>query len=249
MNPLTVNTEDNGGGFSLTSTGAGLADSFTRDLGNTLHNTAGFGPGFGAGAVDALTLNADSIVNINATGQTATTAGEVFGASIGNDALTLQQGTAPETIYTGGGQDTITLFAGHTAGDRVKFYAGFNTPGVTPGGIEIPRDSSGSITQGNDAAVGGWWGIGTGGTETGYGAGGPTPVWLPTRARAPTCPCYFNAGADSLNFAASTGPGHGAVWGAGGTNGVGGPVLGLVEGDSKTLRRCCWWHRRHDPTS
>ena len=66
-----MNTEDNGGGFSLTSTGAGLADSFTLDLGNTLHNTAGFGPGFGAGAVDALTLNADSIININATGQTA----------------------------------------------------------------------------------------------------------------------------------------------------------------------------------
>ena len=43
VNPLEVNTEDNGKGFALTSTGTGFTDSFTLDIGNPLHNTAGFG--------------------------------------------------------------------------------------------------------------------------------------------------------------------------------------------------------------
>ena len=99
----------------------------------------------------------------------STTAGDVFGGSIGNDSFTLQQGGAAETIYTGGGQDTIALFAGHTGLDHVEFYAGFNTSAATLAatGVEIPRDISGSITQGNDAAQLGWWGLATGATETG----------------------------------------------------------------------------------
>ncbi len=68
-NPLTVNTEDNGGGFAITSTGTGLTDSFTLDLGNALHNTTVAGSG--AGSVGNLTLTSDSLVTINATGQTA----------------------------------------------------------------------------------------------------------------------------------------------------------------------------------
>ena len=81
---LTVNTEDNGLGFAIKSTGAGLTDSFTLDLGNPLHNTAV--PGSGAGSVGALTLTADSIVNINALGHTA--GGAVITDTLGFVSLT-----------------------------------------------------------------------------------------------------------------------------------------------------------------
>ncbi len=99
--PLIVNTEDNGGGFALTSTGSGLADSFTLDLGNALHNVAGFVAGVGAGDVGALTLTADSIVNIDATGQTTTgpaitdTLGFVslHPAVVGNEVVTISGDT------------------------------------------------------------------------------------------------------------------------------------------------------------
>ncbi len=370
---LTVNTEDNGLGFAIKSTGAGLTDSFTLDLGNPLHNTAV--PGSGAGSVGALTLTADSIVNINALGHTAggavitdtlgfvsltpsligneqvtisgttnltigvfgaggiqdvnaggalitnnmiitdtdtgvvtlhasggalffavpgdtatgsgpggtlltnsdnaaeinatnsggiilqggdanyttsltvagsvgdiflgsTTAGDVFGGSIGNDTFTLNQGTAAETIYTSGGADTINLFAGHTAGDVIGFYAGFETalpaPGILPGGVETPRANS--ITDSYDAPQLGWWGQATGATATGYSAGGANYAGLigngtGTSADA-TVVNNYNPGVDLLVFAASSGvtPFYGPVWNSDGANGLGGTALGLVDG-------------------
>ena len=102
----------------------------------------------------------------------STTAGDVFGGSLGNDTFTLQQGTAPEQIYTGGGADTVNLFAGHTAIDNIDIYAGFTTPGVTPAGgatgaVEIPRFAS--IVTNKDIPDIGWWGNATGAAiPTGY---------------------------------------------------------------------------------
>src|SRR5579883_1020348 len=360
--PLTVNTFDNGGGFAITSTGTGLNDSFTLDIGNVLHSAAG--------SVGNLTLTADSLVTINAAGQTSTgpsitdtlgyvsltpaligneqvtitgttdlkigvggvggiadvnsagalitnnmiitdtdtgvvtlasssggtaaldtpspgdtatgsfgnpltnstnavsidatksgglimtggdanyttsltvagsigdtflgskSAGDVFGGSIGNDTFTLQQGSAPETIFTGGGADTVNLVAGHTGGDVIGFYAGFDTPGVTPGGFEIPRHAS--ITDAGDVPQLGWWGQATGGTATGYAAAGADYAGLIGNGTGTTADASiinnFVPGVDTLAFAASSGAGYGPVWNKGGPNGLGGTALGLVDG-------------------
>ena len=165
----------------------------------------------------------------------STTGGNVLGGSIGNDLYTLGQVSNPETVYTGGGADTVTLAAGHTALDRVEFYSGFNTPGVAPGTVEIPRTSS--ITNSGDVPGLGWWGQATGGTATGIGAGGANYGSLVgngtgTSADATTVTNFVTgATGDILDFGASSGTGHATIWGAGGANGLaGGTALGLVNG-------------------
>ena len=111
INPLKVNTEDNGNGAFMISAGAGFTDSFTLDIGNALHNSSAFGPGVGSGTVGVLRLTADFIVNINATGQTA--AGPVIVDTLGfvsltpavsgNEVVTIGGNTTLHVGYGGGG--------------------------------------------------------------------------------------------------------------------------------------------------
>lgn len=169
------------------------------------------------------------------------TAGNALGGSIGNDTITGNTSTSPtaaDTIYTGGGADTITLAAGHTAADHIGFYAGFDTPGIVGGGTEVPRNAS--ITDGADVPQLGWWGQATGGVATGYagtvyaGLAANTGTSLDQTSVSNFAPGPASAPQDVLDFAAFSGPGHGAVWGAGSVNGNGGIAHGLVNGDLVT---------------
>jgi hypothetical protein len=169
----------------------------------------------------------------------ATGFGNVLGGSIGNDTIVGTTSlTAPDTIYTGGGADTITLAAGHTAADQIGLYSGFGTPGVLPGGIEIPRFVS--ITDTNDVPQLGWWGQATGATATGYAATKYAGLAADSGTSADqTTVANFVVGSaatpqDSMEFGANVGVGHGAIWGTGGTNGNGGIAHGLVFGDLVT---------------
>jgi hypothetical protein len=162
----------------------------------------------------------------------STTAGNVLGGSIGNDSFTVNN-NSPNTIYTDGGADTIHLSFGHTAVNRIEFYAGSPAPGILPGNIEIPTDQS--ITENNDMAQVGWWGIPTGGTEAGYSGDfyAGLPAETGTSADA-TMIFNFNPTTDILDFAANENSGvhtHNAIWGAGFLNGLGGIARGLVNGD------------------
>jgi hypothetical protein len=93
------------------------------------------------------------------------TGGNVLQGSIGNDVISVGNTGTADTISTGGGGDTITLAAGHTATNHIDFFSGFNSA-VVPGGDADPRFSS--ITDANDVAQVGWWGLATGGVATGY---------------------------------------------------------------------------------
>ncbi len=92
----------------------------------------------------------------------ATTAGNVLGGSIGNEIITGTSSlTRPDTIYTGGGADTIILAPGHFASTRIELYAGNSIGGapVVPGGVE--RAVFGSIVNASDIPQLGWWGQAT----------------------------------------------------------------------------------------
>jgi hypothetical protein len=181
--------------------------------------------------------DANYSVNNNSFGDSfigSTTAGNVLGGSIGNDSFSINN-NSPNTIYTDGGGDTIDLLSvGHTAVTHIEFYAGYPTMGISPGGVEIPTDQS--ITENNDMAQIGWWGIPTSGTEAGYvgDSYAGLPAQTGTSADA-TIIFNFNAnpGGDILDFGASadTLGTHHAIWGAGGANGLGGVDHGLVNGD------------------
>ena len=91
----------------------------------------------------------------------STTAGNVLGGSIGNEIIT---GTSslvqPDTIYTGGGADTIVLAPGRFASTRIELYAGNSiNNSVVPGGVE--RAVAGSIVNASDIPQLGWWGQAT----------------------------------------------------------------------------------------
>jgi hypothetical protein len=89
------------------------------------------------------------------------TAGNVLGGSIGNDTITgTTSTTASDTVYTGGGTDTITLAAGHTAVDHVELYAGNGVLGA--GNVE--GAVANSIVTATDIPQLGWWNQGTGAT-------------------------------------------------------------------------------------
>ena len=87
----------------------------------------------------------------------------MLGGSIGNGTFvgTLSL-AAPDTIFTGGGADSITLAASHTAHDRIELYAanGLNDiANLAPGGVA--PSVSGSIVDANDVPQLGWWGQAT----------------------------------------------------------------------------------------
>ncbi|MDI1283032.1 MAG: right-handed parallel beta-helix repeat-containing protein [Reyranella sp.] len=120
--------------------------------------------------------------SIGATIGGSTTAGNVLGGSIGNDTITgTESTTQPDTIFTGGGADTITLSAASTAQDRVELFAGnssSNAAALAPGN---PVNAvAGSIVDANNVPQLGWWGQATaqlGGpvsnatTNAGFGTG------------------------------------------------------------------------------
>lgn len=112
----------------------------------------------------------------------STAAGNVLGGSIGNDTITGNQGMAlADTIFTGGGADTIILSAGGTVQDRVELFAAngsANAMALSPG---APVQSVvGSIVDASNIPQLGWWGQATaqlGGpvsnaaTNAGFGTG------------------------------------------------------------------------------
>lgn len=112
----------------------------------------------------------------------STTAGNVLGGSIGNDTFSGAQSAGQAgTFFTGGGTDTITLAAGHTATNRIELFAGNATniaAALTPG--SVVASVAGSIVNAYDVPQLGWWGQATaqfGGpvsnvsTNAGYGTG------------------------------------------------------------------------------
>ncbi len=129
----------------------------------------------------------------------------------------------------------------------IGFYAGFNTGPlaaipVTPGGFETPRDAS--ITDSGDVPQLGWWGQATGGTATGYSAGGANYAGLIGNGTGTTADASiinnFNPGVDTLAFAASfsganSPGGYNGIWNYGAANGLGGTALGLVDGAMATF--------------
>jgi hypothetical protein len=187
--------------------------------------------GFIMGAGDAsYSLSSTAATSFGDTFIGAIIGGNVLGGSIGNDIFSLNEDGAifPNTIYTDGGADTIFLPSQPVSPGRIEFYAGYPTPGISPGGVETPTDQS--ITESNDKAQIGWWGIPTGGAEAGYV--GDVYAGLPaetgTSADATVIHNWtFNF---ALDFGASgdTSHTHDAIWGAGGANGLGGVALGLV---------------------
>ncbi len=98
--------------------------------------------------------------SVGATISGSTSAGNMLGGSIGNDTFVGTSSTsASDTIFTGGGSDSITLATSHTASDRIELYAanGLADPSaLTPGGVA--PSVSGSIVDANDVPQLGWWG-------------------------------------------------------------------------------------------
>jgi hypothetical protein len=126
------------------------------------------------------------------------TAGNVLIGSIGNDVITgTSSTTAPDTITTGGGADTITLAAGHTASDLVELYAGASL-GAVPGVSTFA--AFGSIVDPTDHAQLGWWGIGTNGTAA-------VPVGAPGTASGTSndlsTVAHFAPGTDAVAISSS----------------------------------------------
>jgi hypothetical protein len=154
------------------------------------------------------------------------TAGNVLGGSIGNDVITANNNAA-NTIYTNGGADIVSLGASHPS-NHVEIYGGFTTPGITPGGVEVVRLEN--LTERNDFAQLGWWGLGTAATEAGYTAGGNVYAGLAaetgTSADAVTINNFLTT--DVIDLSSS----NSFAWGFGDLNGVGaGDALGLVQGN------------------
>lgn len=92
------------------------------------------------------------------------TAGNVLGGSIGNDTITgTQSQVHADTIYTGGGADTVFLVAGHTARTRIELFAANSLDSasdLTAGSPVSPIVAS--IVDANDIPQLGWWGQATG---------------------------------------------------------------------------------------
>jgi hypothetical protein len=85
--------------------------------------------------------------------------GDFIGGGPGGDTFTLQSTTAPETVFTGGGGDTVDLAAGHTGVNVIDIYSGFS--GAPVPGTDATSLSSvvgPTITDAADGAQAGWWG-------------------------------------------------------------------------------------------
>ena len=172
-NNLTINITDTGVVTLNAATAAGALLS-ALPVGDTA------GAGAPVNSVNALTIDAHlsgglimmggdanfttSTTAGGSTGDAITgsaTAGNVLGGSIGNDTITgTTSTTASDTVYTGGGADTITLAAGHTAVDHVELYAGNGVLGA--GNVE--GAVANSIVTATDIPQLGWWNQGTGAT-------------------------------------------------------------------------------------
>ncbi len=100
---------------------------------------------------------------VGATISGSTSAGNMLGGSIGNDTIFGTHSTsAADTIFTGGGSDSITLAANHTVQDRIELYAANGLSDIAdlvPGGV-APSVSA-SIVDANDVPQLGWWGQAT----------------------------------------------------------------------------------------
>jgi hypothetical protein len=94
--------------------------------------------------------------------------GDVLVGSIGNDTITSKSMVLPDYIVTEGGQDKITLAAGHTGADHVGFYAAAGN--VNVGGAYAVGSVTGAISEGGTGAFEfanpGWWGLATGAPST-----------------------------------------------------------------------------------
>jgi hypothetical protein len=110
----------------------------------------------------------------------STNAGNVLGGSIGNDIITGSL-TQADTIFTGGGADTVTLSTTTTGQDRVELFAanGSNNAAALSAGAPV-NAVAGSIVDANNLPQLGWWGQATaqfGGpassaaTNAGFGTG------------------------------------------------------------------------------
>jgi Ca2+-binding RTX toxin-like protein len=109
----------------------------------------------------AYSLNVAGSIGTSITGSAV--AGNVLGGSIGNDHFT---GTAAltlgDTIFTGGGADTISLAAGHTARTRVELFAANGLADVVTVLPGRPVDAvAGSIVDASNVPQLGWWGQAT----------------------------------------------------------------------------------------
>ena len=160
-NPLTVNTEDNGSGFALTSTGTGFTDSFNLIIGNPLHTGTG-GLSDGSGAAGALTLTADSIVNITATSGVPATALDKLGfvsltpAVSGNEAVTI------------GGDTALNIGLSGTSGAIADFNP-TTTGALNPFNLTLVDTNSSAVTLAGATAGPLSFATGTGGTAPAIG--------------------------------------------------------------------------------
>jgi hypothetical protein len=210
------------GGFPLTiSTNARLIDASTS---GGLIMEGGDG-----NYVTALTVAGSLGSVIKGSG----TAGNVLGGVIGNDTFTSNNIGVADTIFTGGGADSISLVLGHTASNSLDMYSGFSTFGVTPGNAEIVRFAS--ITDFHDVAELGWWGQATGVVATGYDATGFVYAGLAANTGTSldaTKIVNFNTASDILQLSDGF-SGYGI--GVHGTNGVAAGVTEqLTNGDLAT---------------
>ncbi|MFN4015252.1 MAG: DUF4114 domain-containing protein [Reyranella sp.] len=151
----------------------------------------------------------------------STNAGNVLGGSIGNDTIagSLTQG---DTIFTGGGADTITLSTTTTERDRVELFAANASGNAAALSAGAPVNAvAGSIVDADNIPQLGWWGQATaqfGGpvsnaaTNAGFGVG--TSLDMSTILN-------FSAAADTVDIA---------------LNAFSGLLRGLGDDDSPTPR-------------
>ena len=110
----------------------------------------------------------------------STSAGNVLGGSIGNDTITGSL-TQVDTIFTGGGADTITLSTTTTGQDRVELFAANGSGNAAALNAGAPVNAvAGSIVDANNIPQLGWWGqataqfggpASTAATNAGFGTG------------------------------------------------------------------------------
>jgi hypothetical protein len=109
----------------------------------------------------AYSLNVAGSVGISIIG--SATAGNVLGGSIGNDTFTgTLDPSQGDTIYTGGGADTILLAAGHAARTRIELFAGNSLTSVAAVAPGLAVDAvAASIVSADNVPQLGWWGQAT----------------------------------------------------------------------------------------
>lgn len=133
----------------------------------------------------------------------STNAGNVLGGSIGNDTIRGSL-TQADTIFTGGGADTITLSTTTTGQDRVELFAANGSDNAAALSAGAPVNAvAGSIVDANNIPQLGWWGqataqfggpASTAATNAGFGTGTSMDMSTVTN---------FSATADTVDIALS----------------------------------------------